>query len=152
MPYEILSGDLSTVNYTSYRGGLLSFRDYIEDMQWNVLIPLHCDWIFERWLEVAVLAGQLPADAELSIEWQPPAFDLLDRGEEAKADREMVRTGSMTWPEMIMRQGRNPEEQLATIAAWNSKFDDAKVVLDCDPRKMTNQGQQQAEGKKIEAK
>jgi lambda family phage portal protein len=146
MPYEILSGDLSTVNYSSYRGGLLSFRDYIEDMQWNVFIPKHCDWIFDRWLEVAVLAGQLPADVELSIQWQPPAFDLLDRGEEAKADREMVRTGSMTWPEMVMRQGQNPEDVLATIKTWNKKFDDAGVVLDCDPRRVTNQGQQQREG------
>jgi lambda family phage portal protein len=147
MPYEILSGDLSTVNYSSYRGGLLSFRDAIEDMQWNVFIPRHCDWIFERWLEIAVLAGQLPPDAGLYMQWQPPAFDLLDRSEEAKADREMVRTGSMTWPEMIMRQGQNPDDQLAIIAAWNKKFDEAGVVLDCDPRKVTIQGQKQHQQK-----
>ena len=46
-----------------------------------------------------------------------------------------------TWSEMVRERGYDPDDQLAEIAAFNDKLDKAKVTLDCDPRKTSQQGQ-----------
>jgi lambda family phage portal protein len=40
--YEQLTGDLSQVNYSSLRAGLLEFRRTIETIRWQVIIPKLC--------------------------------------------------------------------------------------------------------------
>jgi lambda family phage portal protein len=39
MPYELLTGDLSQVNYSSIRAGLVEFRRLIDAVQWQIVIP-----------------------------------------------------------------------------------------------------------------
>jgi lambda family phage portal protein len=140
IPYEVLTGDLSQVNYSSYRGGLLGFRNVIEDFQWNAMIPFFCDPAWRRFIDALKIDGQIPADTPYDVEWAPPPFDLLDREAEARADLMELRTGKKTWPAMVGEQGLDPEKQLATISEWNKKFDDDGVVLDCDPRERTQTG------------
>ena len=38
----------------------------------------------------------------------------------------------------------DPDETLIDIAAWNTKFDDLKISLDVDPRRMSSIGFSQA--------
>jgi hypothetical protein len=42
VPHELLSGDLSNVNYSSYRAGMLGFRNAIDAILWLTLIPMYC--------------------------------------------------------------------------------------------------------------
>jgi len=42
LTYELLTADLSQVNYSSIRAGLLEFRRRIEQLQWQVFIPALC--------------------------------------------------------------------------------------------------------------
>lgn len=128
MPYELLAGDLSQVNYSSYRGGLLSFRDRIESFQWNVMIPMLCEPVWRWFIAAAVDFSGLPSN-EYSAEWRPPAFDLLDREAEAQADSLMLLNGTMTWPQAVQRQGEDPEKQLAEIAKWKPRLDAAGVTF-----------------------
>jgi capsid protein len=37
LTYELLTGDLSQVNYSSIRAGLIEFRRRMEALQWQVL-------------------------------------------------------------------------------------------------------------------
>lgn len=128
IPYEILRADLSQVNYSSYRSGLLSFRDAVQAEQWVFLIPIVCETVWRWVMESAVLAGRLkPADGIPPVQWDPPAFDLLDRLEEAKADELQLRIGTMTWPQAIGRQGEDPETQAAEIEEWKDRLKDAGV-------------------------
>ena len=42
---------------------------------------------------------------------------------------------------MIRERGYDPEVVLREIAEWNRKWDAAGVILDCDPRQRSQQGQ-----------
>lgn len=144
IPYELMTGDLSQVNYSSYRGSLLSYRDFIEWATWMVLIP-GFDAMRDEFARVAFIAQLLP-EAETITEWGPPKFDLLDRNEEAKATTIEVRTGVKTWRQAVSEQGLDPDEQLAEIAATNEQLDQLKIILDTDPRRMSAAGQTQQNG------
>lgn len=126
MIYEILSGDQSQTNYSSYRAGLLGFRDRIEAVQWNILIPMLCEPVWRWFVEAAQDYSGLPG-GDYPAEWQPPAFDLLDREAEAKADNLQMLNGTLTWPQAVQRQGWDPETQATEIAKWKPRLDAAGV-------------------------
>ncbi|HSF94177.1 MAG TPA: phage portal protein, partial [Thermohalobaculum sp.] len=46
VPYELLTGDLSQVNYSSIRAGLVEFRRMIDAVQWQVFVPGFCDRVW----------------------------------------------------------------------------------------------------------
>ena len=122
MPFEVVSGNLSTVNYSSYRGGLIAFADAIEVEQWNTMIPQVCEPIFRWFVQAARIAGLLSGDGDIAHEWSPPEFRLLDRASEAAADETELRIGSATWPQVIGRKGYDPEQQLAEIEQWQPRI------------------------------
>ncbi len=140
IPYEILTGDLSEINYSSFRGGLVGFRDVISVFQWNVIIPFICKPVWRRFVDACKIAGIVPLDTGYEVEWTPPAFDLLDRQHEATADEKMIRLGTMTWAQAVGAQGYDAKKQLRDIAEMNALWDDAGVVLDCDPRRIGKYG------------
>src|SRR5579859_2513273 len=39
LPYELGTGDMSKVNFSSWRGGMLGFRNTVENYRWLTLIP-----------------------------------------------------------------------------------------------------------------
>jgi lambda family phage portal protein len=139
IPYELLTGDLTQVNYSSYRGSLLAFKDLIESVRWNTFIPNLLEPIWGWFIDSAIQQGLLP-DGRYPVEWDCPAFDLLDRLEEAKADMAELRIGGSTWPQMVARRGYDPSKQVAEIQYWNQVLDAAGVILDGDPRQRTSQG------------
>ena len=59
----LVSGDLEGANYSSMRAGLVEFRRRLESWQWGIIIPQLCDPLWRRFVQVAVLAGLIPADA-----------------------------------------------------------------------------------------
>jgi lambda family phage portal protein len=128
IPFEILASDLSTVNYSSYRSGLLSFRDRIEHIQENILIPQLCWPVWEWFLSAANDFGGVGIPP-VEVEWQAPAFDLLDREVEAKADTEMLANGTMSWPQAVSRQGYDPEKQIVEIETWHPRLIAAGVTF-----------------------
>jgi capsid protein len=75
------------------------------------------------------------------VEWTAPAAPMIDPEKEGLAYQRNVRIGAITWPEMVRERGYNPTRQLREIADWNKKFDAARVTLDSDPRKTSQQGQ-----------
>jgi lambda family phage portal protein len=58
--YEQLTSDLTGVNYSSIRAGLIEFRRRCTMLQHQVLVYQLCRPVWQRWLELAVLAGALP--------------------------------------------------------------------------------------------
>ncbi len=57
--YEQLTGDLSGVNYSSIRAGLIEFRRKCAMLQHNVVVFQLCRPVWNRWLELALLSGEL---------------------------------------------------------------------------------------------
>lgn len=121
MPYELVSGNLSTVNYSSYRAGLVAFKRAVEAEQWSVMIPMACEPVFRWFVEVAQVAGLLPTGPTPPHEWAPPEFALLDRLEEARADEAELAIGTSTWPQVVGRKGYDAEQQVIEIAKWSPR-------------------------------
>lgn len=139
MPYEVLTADLSQTNYSSIRAGMLEFRRMIDQFRWQVLIPQLCQPVWDRF------AQALGFDYDMQVTWTPPRWEWVDPAKEADAMQANIRNGLMTWREAVSEMGYDPDEQLAEIAATNAAWDASGVVLDCDPRKMTQGGAVQKE-------
>lgn len=144
MPYELLTGDLSQVNYSSIRAGLVEFRRLIDAVQWQIIIPMLCQPTWDWFTEQAWAAGKLP-QPRIPVEWSPPRFEAVDPLKDAMADLLAMRSGTMTLAQAIARQGHNPDAVLAEIAAMNAKLDALELVLDSDPRRVTKTGVVQAD-------
>jgi lambda family phage portal protein len=142
VPYELLTGDLSQVNYSSIRAGLVEFRRMIDAVQWQLFIPMLCQPVWNWFTEAAWVAGHIP-ESVVPVEWSPPKFEAVDPMKDAMADLLSIRSGTMTLAEAIARQGRNPDAVLAEIASMNAKLDAAGIVLDSDPRRVTKTGSAQ---------
>ena len=144
MPYELLTGDLSQVNYSSIRAGLVEFRRLIDAVQWQIVIPMFCQPVWDWFTEQAWAAGKL-AQPRIPVEWAPPRFEAVDPLKDAMADLLAMRSGTTTLAQAIARQGHNPDAVLAEIAAMNAKLDALNLVLDSDPRRVTKTGILQAD-------
>lgn len=141
--YEDLTGDLSQVNYSSYRAGRLIHRRIVEQFQWTVFVPQFLAPVRTRWLQAGFVAGALPV-AEDRTKWTFPRWESIDPVKDAAAMRANLRLGTQTWGQAVAAEGEDPEAQLAEIVDWNKRFDAAGIVFDGDPRKVTNTGQTQS--------
>lgn len=139
VPYELLTGDLSQVNYSSIRAGLVEFRRMIDAVQWQLFIPMFCLPVWRWFTQGAWAAGAIPVP-EVPVEWSPPRFEAVDPYKDAMANLIAIRSGTMTLAEAIARAGRNPEAVLAEIAATNARLDALGLVLDSDPRRVSRTG------------
>lgn len=138
MPYELLSGDLSRVNYSSIRFGMLSFVRMLQSLQETILIPTLCDPVWRWFVFSAIEAGKLPRKS-YPVVWAPQAFEDVDRVKEATADLLEVRAGTSSLKEILARKGKSTLV-LEEIAQTNAILDKLQIVLDSDPRKTTTTG------------
>lgn len=144
VPYSILTGDLRQVNFSSGRMGDRAFSRNVQQWQQHIVIPQMCDKIW-RWTMEAALAVRL-IDQAVPARWAPPRRELTDPAREIPAIRDAVRAGLMTLPEAIRRQGYDPDDVLAEVRSWNELMDDAGLVFDSDPRKVSAAGLTQSRG------
>ena len=142
VPYELLSGDLSNVNYSSYRAGMLGFRNAIEAFRWLTLIPMYCRPTWRRFIDTLVFIGKIP-EANYGVQWTAPKFESVDPLKDAMAELKRIRTGTLTLSEAIAQNGYDPEKQLQEIKRMNDLLDELQIILDCDPRKVNDKGVEQ---------
>ena len=142
MPAELVSGDLSKVNFSSMRGGLVEFRRLVGTVQWQILVQLALQPIWEWWCEAAYLADVIDVPY-VPVEWSPPEFEWVDPLADAQTAAIEVRNGFRNWQDVVAEKGRNPDDVLEGIRAFNEKVDDLDIILDSDPRKTNAKGVQQ---------
>ena len=140
VPYELLSGDLSQVNFSSGRMGFLEFNRNIDEWRWQLLIPLFCDRVFSWWKDVARLRFDT---TDCVASWTAPRREMIDPTREVPAIIKRVRAGLCSLPEAIREDGYQPDQVLAEIAEFNAKIDERDLTLDSDPRKISQAGQVQ---------
>jgi lambda family phage portal protein len=143
LTYEQLTGDLSRVNYSSYRAGLLSFRNGIEVFRWAAFIPMFCIPVWNRVMQVAFAAGAIAEAGPFKVEWTPPGFGSVDPYKDSVATLNRIRMGTLTLRQAIAEQGYDPDAQIEQIAEINRVLDEKGIVLDCDPRKVSKTGTEQ---------
>jgi capsid protein len=94
--------------------------------------------IWNKFIDTAFAAGKIPS-INYGCKWTSPAWQSVDPEKDAGANLIEVRTGRKTWAQSVVENGLDPAAQLAAIAKSNKDFDDAKVVLDIDPRNVDRQ-------------
>jgi len=137
--YEQMTGDLSQVNYSSLRAGLVEFRRMIETLRWQMFIPLLCMPVWKCFIDRAYIAGVI-SKADYGVTWTPPKFEQIDPLKDAQADTLMMRNGTMTLRQAIANQGFDPDEQIEEIARTNVLLDKDGIILDSDPRYTAQNG------------
>jgi lambda family phage portal protein len=124
VPYELVSGDLEGVTYSSIRAGLVEFRRRIEQLQYAVVVFQFCRPVWERFVRFAALSGAIDApgfDRDpapwLAVEWLPPKWEWVDPLKDARAEIEQIRAGLKSRSQSIAERGYDIEEVDAAIAA-----------------------------------
>ncbi len=152
LPYELGTGDMSQVNYSSWRGGMLGFRNTVEAYRWLTLIPLFCMPVWRRFIDVLILQGKIPQSVATNgsinlrtVQWTAPRFESVDPVKDAEAVLKDVRMGRKTWFEAVLENGFDPTTQLEQIALFNRLVDKFQIILDSAPRYTTLRGQAQPE-------
>ena len=141
--YEQLTGDLTGVNYSSIRAGLLEFRRRCEQFQHQVIVFQMCRPIWRRWIRDAILSGALPKAAGDSAagndaKWIPPGLAWVDPLKDIKAQMMAVRAGFKSRSEVVSEQGYDAEAIDREIAADNERADSLGLEYDSDSRKGNN--------------
>jgi len=106
--YEMLTGDLSQVNFSSARMGMLEFRRAAEQRQWHVLVPRLLAPVWRAFVDAAVLAGEIPR-ADYSVEWTTPKWDYVNPLQDVKADTAEVASGLASLSEKLRKRGYQPD-------------------------------------------
>lgn len=131
IPYEVLTGDLSEVNFSSARMGWNEFGRNIDVWRWQILVPQALRRIVEWFRDAAALVG-VNVLQEQPI-WTAPARTMVDATREVPALIKAVRAGLLSMPQAIRQQGYDPDLVLAEEVEWRAKAATACVTFDTNP-------------------
>lgn len=108
--YEMLTGDVSEVNFSSARVALLEFRRCAEQMQWITLIPRLCEPIWRAFIDAALLAGKLrTSDSLYGVDWSTPKWQYVNPVQDVAADLDEIAGGLSSISEKLRQRGYKPE-------------------------------------------
>lgn len=124
VPYEMMTGDLSGVNFSSARVRRLDFRRSVEAMQSVILVPRLIIPIFKAFVDAGVLGGQFRV-RDYSMDYSTPKWDYVNPQQDVQADIDLVSVGLSSISELLRQRGYDPDTVFAEIA---SDFDKLKKL------------------------
>lgn len=139
VPYAMLTGDSSQENFSAQRGQINEFRKFCAMIQWQTVVPMFLDPIWNWWTEAAFLAGLID-DPKPEANWKMPKLAPIEPFKDALADVMLLRSGIRSYPDLVAERGYPWMTVLDEIREFNSKLDEAGIILDSDPRRVTNAG------------
>ncbi len=149
--YEQATGDLSGVNFSSIRAGLLEFRRGVQQFQMNTPIFQLNRPVWREWLEQAALAGVIDASDYMAnralyrgVDWIPQGWPWVDPEKDQKASVRAVRSGFTSRAAIVAAQGGDVEAVDLEITADNERAERLGLVLDSDPSAVSQTGASQA--------
>lgn len=142
--YEDLTGDYQRLPFSAARMSWLRHWAKVERWRWQMLIPQFCDPAWAWATEAMALVG-LPAEG-VGVDWTPPPVPMIEPDREGLAVQRNIRSGIQTPSGAIRERGLDPEEFWAEYKADLARLDELGIVLDSDPRRMTQSGQAQSTG------
>lgn len=112
--YEMLTGDVREVNFSSARVALLEFRRCAEQLQWHVIIPKLCDPLWTAFIDAAYLAGKIPR-ADYARDWSTPKWSYVNPVQDVAADLDEISGGLSSFSEKLRQRGYKPEMVFAEL-------------------------------------
>lgn len=138
LSYEMISRDVSKVNFSSARQGHLEDRKTFVPIQHYLIEHLLYE-VYTEWLISAVLAGEIDIpdfwtnkDRYLSHDWITPGWDWVDPVKEVTAAKEGLMSGMTTLAREAASKGRDWQEELKQRAREQQFAESLGLVLDID--------------------
>jgi lambda family phage portal protein len=140
--YEALTGDFTELPFSAARMSRLQHWSRVYDWRWQMLIPQLCHPVWQWAMQVAQIMGVVRQVPE--VQWTAPPMPMIEIDKEGLAYMRMVRCGLMSHSEALRELGYEPEETMQELADDFARIDRLKLVLDIDPRQVSQAGQTQA--------
>lgn len=98
LPAAVLTGDLSDVNYSSIRAGLVEWRRRTEALQHGVIAFQALRPIWRRWATLEVLSGRASGtvEAAMPVRFITPKQQWVDPAKDVKAELDAIAGGLMS--------------------------------------------------------
>jgi lambda family phage portal protein len=145
--YEQLTGDLSGVNYSSIRAGLLEFRRQVAQLQMETVVFQFCRPTAAAFLDAAVISGALKIrdyydnrKKYLNIKWRPDGWPWVDPVKDQLAEQMAVRNGFKSRAQVVAERGGDVETVDREQAEDNIRVDGMGLMYDSDPRQTDKSG------------
>lgn len=127
--YEQMTGDLTQVNYSSIRAGLVEQRRENEQWQWLTFIPMVCDPVAEAFKLACRLSGKLKNTKAITVTHQPPRWDWVDPYKDVNGALLECAGGLKPWQDAVRERGEDPDEVLRKIKEDQDKFAKAGIAI-----------------------
>lgn len=134
LTYELLTGDLSQVNFSSARVGLLEFRRRVRHIQKTVLIPRYCERIWSWFLMYGQALGKI-RPGTVWTQWAYPRWEAIQPLEDAQADEKELEMGALSPQELLAKRGIDWLEYLDEIEQWNAECERRGIAFSVEFRK-----------------
>lgn len=150
--YEGMTGDLSNVNFSSFKAGANEFETGMGRIQWLTIIPQFCVRVVNWWLEASYVTGRIgPRDLKAEFKHTPPRVKTIDRAGDAKAALLEMQAGIESRRNIIAERGNDHDELMEEIAADRDANTKRKIAFMGDPstpgaNNATDTGQSGADG------
>jgi len=119
-------GDLSNINYSSYKAGNIEFRRSVGRVTYLTIIPVALDRIFGWFVDDAITLG-LVAARTYECKWTPPPFESIDEAKEATGQALQMAFGLESRRNLVNARGYDYEELMSEISDDNAT--EAKLGL-----------------------
>lgn len=129
--FSQMTGNLSKFNFSSYRAGLVEFRQLIKAEQWLALKPMVLAPIGRRFQEAALLAGATRKPVQ-RLTYTMPRLQWVDPLKDVMAAKEEHRGTIKSISESIRERGDDPDTVFAEIAAERKLLKELNILTDSD--------------------
>lgn len=114
IPYALLFQDLNSVNYSSWRGGMLEVKRLVG--RWRRDLNAIVDWILRTWMLEGMIRGEVRGSLDkLSMIQRWPIFGELDPEKQGRADKLRLQNGTVSRQMIAEEQGTNYEDITAEL-------------------------------------
>lgn len=119
IPVSLLTGDLSDVNYSSIRAGLIEWRARVEALQHSVIAFQFLRAVWTRWVAIEAMTGSVTASADelLPVSWIPPKKAWVNPKDDVEAEIAAIDANLMSRREAVAARGVDIELLDEEIAA-----------------------------------
>ncbi len=115
--YDMLTGDMTQVNYSSARIRLIALRRLWRQYQKSVIVHQFCRPVWRAWLDAAALAGMIDAsdyarspEEYLNVEWLPEPWDWVDPVKDATTARMKIESALTSREATVAGLGHDVED------------------------------------------
>jgi lambda family phage portal protein len=145
--YEQMTGDLTSVNFSSIRAGLNEMQRIYRQTQALVIIPQLCRRVWRDFAREAITNFLIPAPdfttnprGYLKAKWIAPGWPYVNPLQEAQANIAEVRAGLNSRENVVGSKGFDINELDTQIATDNDRADTLGLKFDSDARTTNKSG------------